>query len=177
MVSGAMRAAVVTVSDRSFRGERADMSGPVLTRLLEAMGAEVVESLIVPDDQAMIAQTLIRLSDAAACELVVTTGGTGVSPRDVTPEATRSVVEKTLPGMEEAIRQESLTRTPFAMLSRAVVGVRRRTLIINLPGSPKAVQECFAVVHPVLAHAVALLRDENPYAEADHTCRPRRSSP
>ena len=176
MVNGKLRAAVVTVSDRSFRGERPDMSGPVLTRLLDASGADVVESLIVPDDQMMISRALIRLSDEVACELVVTTGGTGLSPRDVTPEATRSVVEKTLPGMEEAIRQESLTRTPFAMLSRAVVGVRGRTLIINLPGSPKAVQECFRVVQPVLAHAVALLRDENPYAEADHTCRPRHSS-
>ena len=152
------------------------MSGPVLARLLGASGADVVESLIIPDDQAMIARALIRLSDEAACELIMTTGGTGVSPRDVTPEATRSVVEKTLPGMEEAIRQESLKRTPFAMLSRAVVGVRGRTLIVNLPGSPKAVQECFAVVQPVLAHAVALLRNENPYAEADHTCRPQHSS-
>ena len=171
-----MRAAAVTVSDRSFRGERPDMSGPVLKRLLEATGADVVEHIVVPDDQAVIAHALIRLADAAACELVVTTGGTGVSPRDVTPEATRSVVEKTLPGMEEAIRQESVKRTPFAMLSRAVVGVRGRTLIINLPGSPKAVRECFAVVQPVLAHAVTLLRDENPYAETDHTCRPHRSS-
>ena len=153
------------------------MSGPVLMRLLDASGADVVESLIVPDDHMMIARALIRLSDEAACELVVTTGGTGISPRDVTPEATRSVIEKTLPGMEEAIRQESLKRTPFAMLSRAVVGVRGRTLIINLPGSPKAVQECFAIVQPVLAHAVALLRDENPYAETDHTCRSQHSPP
>ena len=171
-----MRAAVVTVSDRSFRGERPDMSGPVLKRLLEATGADVAECIVVPDEQAVIVHALIRLADTAACELVVTTGGTGVSPRDVTPEATRSVVEKTLPGMEEAIRRESAKRTPFAMLSRAVVGVRGRTLFINLPGSPKAVRECFAVVQPVLTHATTLLRDENPYAETDHTCRPRHSS-
>ena len=149
-----IRAAAVTVSDRSFRGDRPDMSGPILKRLLEASGADVVECVVVPDDQAVIAHALIRLADAAACELVVTTGGTGVSPRDVTPEATRAVLEKALPGVEEVIRQESLKQTPFAMLSRAVVGVRGRTLIINLPGSPKAVQECFAVVRPVLAHAV-----------------------
>jgi len=161
-----MRAAVVTVSDRSFRGERPDVSGPVLVRLLDASHAQVVESTVVPDDIARIAETLIRLADEACCELIITTGGTGLSPRDVTPEATKQVIEKSLPGMEEAIRQDSLRHTPFAMLSRAVVGVRGRTLIINMPGSPKAVEECFLVVQPVLEHAVTLLRDENPYAAA-----------
>jgi len=161
-----MRAAVVTVSDRSFRGERPDVSGPVLVRLLESSQAQVVESTVVPDDIARIAETLIRLADEARCELIITTGGTGLSPRDVTPEATKQVIEKSLPGMEEAIRQDSLRHTPFAMLSRAVVGVRGRTLIINMPGSPKAVAECFLVVQPVLEHAVKLLRDENPYAAA-----------
>ena len=166
-----MRAAIVTVSDRSFRGERPDVSGPVLARLLAAAQAQVVESTVVPDEIARIAETLIRLADDAGCELIITTGGTGLSPRDVTPEATKQVIEKSLPGMEEAIRQESLKQTPFAMLSRAVVGVRGRTLIINMPGSPKAVEECFAVVQPVLGHAVKLLRDENPYATV-HPCRP-----
>ena len=170
-----MRAAVITVSDRSFRGERPDGSGPVLKQLLEEAGAEVVEVTIVPDDPAMIVPALIRLADQARCEVVFTTGGTGLSPRDVTPDATASVIEKRLPGMEEAIRQESLKQTPFAMLSRGVVGVRGQTLIINVPGSPKAARECFAVVRPVLGHAVKLLRDENPYAEPEHVCRPSHS--
>ena len=163
-----MRAAVVTVSDRSFRGERPDISGPVLKTLLESAGAEVVETTVVPDDPVLIAQALIRLADEVCCELIVTTGGTGLSPRDTTPEATKQVIDKNVPGMEEAIRQESLKQTPFAMLSRGVVGVRGKTLILNFPGSPKAVKECFALVRPVLAHAVKLLRDDNPYADADH---------
>ena len=170
-----MRAAVVTVSDRSFRGERPDVSGPALKALLELAGAEVVEATVVPADPAVIAQTLIRLADVLCCALIVTTGGTGLSPRDTTPEATRQVIDKDVPGMAEAIRQDSLKQTPFAMLSRGIVGVRKHTLILNFPGSPKAVKECFAVVEPVLAHAVKLLRDENPYADADHACRPLRS--
>lgn len=170
-----MRAAVVTVSDRSFRGERPDVSGPVLKALLEGAGADVIDTTVVPDDPAVIAQALIRLADEVHCELIVTTGGTGLSPRDTTPEATRQVVEKEVPGMEEAIRHESLKKTPFGMLSRGVVGVRGQTLILNFPGSPKAVKECFAVVEPVLAHAVKLLRDDNPYTETDHTCQPSRS--
>jgi len=170
-----MKAAVVTVSDRSFRGERPDGSGPVLKALLEGAGAEVAETTVLPDDPAVIAQALIRLADEIRCELIVTTGGTGLSPRDTTPEATRQVIERELPGMEEAIRQESLKKTPFAMLSRGVVGARGQTLILNFPGSPKAVRECFAVVAPVLSHAVKLLRDENPYAEGDHVCRPQHS--
>ena len=167
-----MRAAVVTVSDRSFRGERPDVSGPVLKRLLEEARADVVEAVVVPDDALMIAQTLIRLTDERRCDLVFTTGGTGLSPRDTTPEATKQVIERTVPGMEEAIRQESLKQTPLAMLSRGIVGVRGQALILNFPGSPKAVRECFAVVAPALSHAVKLLRDENPYAEAEHVCRP-----
>ena len=170
-----MRAAVVTVSDRSFRGERPDVSGPVLKQLLEEAGADVVETLVVPDDPSVIAQALIRLTDEVRCALVFTTGGTGLSPRDTTPEATQRVIDKDVPGMEEAIRQESLKRTPFAMLSRGMVGVRGQTLILNFPGSPKAVKECFAVVAPVLGHAVKLLRDEDPYAEAEHVCRPSHS--
>jgi molybdenum cofactor synthesis domain-containing protein len=170
-----MRAAVVTVSDRSFRGERPDVSGPVLKALLEGAGADVIETTVVPDDPAVIAQALIRLADEVCCELIVTTGGTGLSPRDTTPEATCQVIDKRVPGMEEAIRQESVKHTPLAMLSRGVVGVRGRTLILNFPGSPKAVRECLAVVVPVLGHAVKLLRDENPYAEADHRCQPSHS--
>ena len=170
-----MRAAAITVSDRSFKGERPDVSGPVLVRLLKEAGAEVVEIGIVPDESPLIMQTLIRLADVKQCELIITTGGTGLSPRDVTPEATMRVIDRRIPGMEDAIRQDSLTHTPFAMLSRGIAGVRGQTLILNFPGSPKAVEECFAVVEPVLAHAVKLLRDENPYAEVEHACRPSRS--
>ena len=163
-----MRAAVVTISDRSFRGERPDVSGPVLKQLLEGAGADLIEMTVIPDDVTLIVRTLTQLADEWRCDLIITTGGTGLSPRDVTPEATRQVIEKELPGMALAIQQESLQRTPYAMLSRGVAGARGRTLILNLPGSPKAVRECFAVVQPVLAHAVKLLRDENPYAEAEH---------
>jgi molybdenum cofactor synthesis domain-containing protein len=159
-----MKAAVVTVSDRSFRGERPDVSGPVLARLLQEAGAEVIHTSVVPDEPALIAQTLCHLADARGCEVIITTGGTGLSPRDTTPEATRRVLDKELPGMALAIHLESLKQTPYAMLSRGVAGARGRTLILNFPGSPKAVEECFAVVAPVLAHAVKLLRDENPYA-------------
>lgn len=166
-----MKAAVVTVSDRSFRGERPDVSGPVLKELLEDMGAELIETMLIPDDPAVITKTLIRLADELHCEFIFTTGGTGLSPRDTTPEATRQVIERELPGMEEAIRQESLKKTPFAMLARGIVGARGQTLILNFPGSPKAVRECFAVVKPVLTHAVKLLRDEDPHQVALHPCR------
>lgn len=159
-----MRAAVVTSSDRSFRGERPDVSGPVLHELLIGIGAEVIETVLVPDDAMLIARALVRLADAKSCDVILTVGGTGLSPRDVTPEATRQVIEKELLGLEVALHQESLRHTPFAMLSRAVAGVRGRSLIINFPGSPKAVKECFAIVQPILGHAVKLLRDENPYA-------------
>ena len=158
-----MRAAILTVSDRSFRGERPDVSGPALKERLEHAGATIVKTALVPDEPALIAQTLIHLTDALGCDLVITTGGTGLSPRDTTPEATRRIIDKELPGMALAIHQASLQRTPFAMLSRGVVGVRGASLILNFPGSPKAVAECFAVVAPVLDHAVKLLRDEDPY--------------
>ena len=158
-----MRAAVVTVSDRSFRGERPDVSGPVLAQLAAAAGAEIVEQALVPDETGLITATLKRLVDDAHCAAVFTTGGTGVSPRDVTPEATLQVIDRRLTGIEAAILHDGLTRTPLAMLSRAVVGVRGHALIANFPGSPKAVRECFAVVGPVLGHVLTLLRDENPH--------------
>jgi molybdenum cofactor synthesis domain-containing protein len=166
-----MRAAVLTISDRSFRGERPDGSGPALRALLAAAGANVVHSEILPDDITLIARALAELADVQQCDVVITTGGTGLSPRDTTPEATHRVIEKRLWAMELAIFQESMQQTPYAMLSRGVVGVRGRTLILNFPGSPKAVKECFAVVQPVLRHTVKLLRDENPYA-AVHPAHP-----
>jgi molybdopterin adenylyltransferase len=150
-------AAVLTVSDRSSRGERADKSGGVIEELLQSIDAEIKEYRIVPDEQDIIAQNLKELSDSVGVDLIVTTGGTGLAPRDVTPEATLEVIDKRVPGLEEAMRAESIRITPHGMLSRAVSGVRGKTLIINLPGSPKAVRETLSVVLPALPHAVELI--------------------
>jgi molybdenum cofactor synthesis domain-containing protein len=149
------RGGVVTISDACSREEREDTSGAVLRELLATVAA-VVESRLVPDDRPLIEETLRELA-AAGLDLVLTTGGTGLGPRDVTPEATQAVVDRLVPGLAEAMRQESLKKTPHAMLSRGIAGVRGRTLIINMPGSPKAVRECFGVIAPVLAHAVDIL--------------------
>ena len=157
-----IRAAVLTVSDRSARGEREDESGPVLVELLREAGAEVVAQEVTSDEPEPLAAKLRELSDRADVNLVLTTGGTGLSPRDNTPEATRAVLEREVPGIPEAMRAETLRQTPTAMLSRAVCGTRSGALVVNLPGSPKAVRECFAVIRPVLAHAVSQL------AGADH---------
>ncbi|HEX8283902.1 MAG TPA: MogA/MoaB family molybdenum cofactor biosynthesis protein [Pyrinomonadaceae bacterium] len=152
-----IRAAVVTVSDRSARGERGDESGPVLAELLREAGASVVAREVVSDELGPLAERLRELADREDVNLVVTTGGTGLGPRDNTPEATRAVIEREVPGIAEAMRAETLSRTPTAMLSRGLCGVRSGALVVNLPGSPKAVRECFAVIRPVLAHAVATL--------------------
>ncbi|HEX5708322.1 MAG TPA: MogA/MoaB family molybdenum cofactor biosynthesis protein [Pyrinomonadaceae bacterium] len=152
-----LRAVVITVSDRSARGERADESGEVLARLLVEAGAEVVAREIVADDLEPLAAKMREWADRADVNLVVTTGGTGLSPRDNTPEATRGVVEREVPGMAEAMRAGTTPATPTAMLSRGVCGVRSGALVVNLPGSPKGVRECFAVIRPVLAHAVSQL--------------------
>jgi molybdenum cofactor synthesis domain-containing protein len=152
-------AAILTVSDRSSRGERADRSGSVIQELLQSIGAELKEYRIVPDERDVIAQNLVELSDNARVDLIVTTGGTGLAPRDVTPEATLEVIDKRVPGLEEAMRAESIKITPHGMLSRAVSGLRDKTLIINLPGSPKAVRETLSVVLPALPHAVEIIRD------------------
>jgi molybdopterin adenylyltransferase len=152
-----IRAAVVTVSDRCARGEREDESGALLVELLRESGAAVVEREIVTDDLEPLAERLRALADREDLNLVVTTGGTGLSPRDNTPEATRAVIEREVHGLAEAMRAETLKMTPTAMLSRAVCGTRSGALVVNLPGSPKGVRECFAVVRPVLAHAVALV--------------------
>jgi molybdopterin adenylyltransferase len=151
-------AAVLTVSDRSSRGERADKSGQVIEELLQSIGSEIKEYRIVPDEQDVIARNLREFSDDMGVDLVVTTGGTGLTPRDVTPEATLEVIDKRIPGFEEAMRAESIRITPHGMLSRAVSGLRGRTLIINLPGSPKAVRETLSVILPALPHAVELIR-------------------
>ena len=155
-----IRAVVITVSDACFSGEREDASGEALVELLEGMGAEVVEKLIVSDDLEPLTELLKTADDRPDINLVITTGGTGVAPRDNTPEATLAVIEREVPGIAEAMRMQTLAQTPMAMISRGVCGVRRDTLIINLPGSPKAVRESFAVVAPVLNHAIALIVEE-----------------
>ncbi len=163
-----MRVGVLTVSDRSARGEREDKSGPLLAELVkERLGAEVVRMDVVPDEREEIAAVLKDWADRLRLDLVLTTGGTGFAPRDVTPEATRDVIEKEAPGLAEAMRAESLKVSPHAMLSRGVAGIRGNTLIVNLPGSPKAVRENLEVILPVLPHAVELL-NENPEAEQHH---------
>ena len=154
-----MRAAVLTVSDKGSRGEREDKSGDALVEQLEAMGAAVVERAVVPDERDQIAAALTRLADEVGANLVLTTGGTGFTTRDVTPEATVDVLDRPAPGFAEAMRAGSLAKTPHAMLSRAVSGLRGRTLIINMPGSPRACREQFAMLAPALPHAIEKLLD------------------
>jgi molybdopterin adenylyltransferase len=154
-------AALVTVSDKGYAGLREDKSGPILHDRLAALGLDVVYHTIVPDDRAQISETLCDLADQRGVDLVVTTGGTGAAPRDVTPEATLSVIEREMPGLAELIRWEGTKRTPLAVLSRGVVGIRKSTLIINLAGSPRAVQEGMDILTPVLLHALQMLKGEN----------------
>ncbi|MBC7293660.1 MAG: MogA/MoaB family molybdenum cofactor biosynthesis protein, partial [Thermoleophilia bacterium] len=153
-----IQAAVVTVSDKASAGQREDSSGPLLKQLLEELGVVVSGLYVVPDEQEEIEELLRSLADGATLDLILTTGGTGLAPRDRTPEATLAVAERLAPGFAEAMRAASLAVTPRAMLSRATAVVRRRTLIINMPGSPKACREQFAVIAPVLEHAVETLR-------------------
>ena len=153
-----IRAGVVTVSDKGYAGEREDASGPLLADLLREMGAEVVRRTIVPDERAEIERVLTALADEVRVDLVITTGGTGPAPRDVTPEATRAVMEREVPGLAEVLRFEGYRRTPLAVISRGVVGIRGRTLIVNLPGSPKAVREGMETLAPILPHAIRMLR-------------------
>jgi molybdopterin adenylyltransferase len=153
-----IRVGVVTVSDKGYAGEREDASGPLLADLLRKMGAEVVSQAIVPDERGLIERTLTALADEAHVELVLTTGGTGPAPRDVTPEATRAVIEREMPGLAEALRFEGFRKTPLAVISRGVAGIRGRTLIVNLPGSPRAVREGMETLAPILPHAIKMLR-------------------
>ena len=152
-----MRIGVLTISDKGARGERADTSGPAIVEMVAAIGGEAVQRGIVPDESEAIQATLKHWADDMHLDLILTTGGTGLASRDVTPEATLGVIEREAPGIVEAVRAESLKKTPFAMLSRAVAGIRGSTLIVNLPGSEKAVRESLAVILPVLPHAVDLL--------------------
>ena len=162
-----IRFGILTVSDRSSRDERPDLSGPVLVEIVQAQGWDVVETLVVPDDLDVLRDTLILWADSSDMDVILTTGGTGFSPRDITPEATRFVVDKLAPGLTEVMRAVSLQVTPHAMLSRAIAGIRGPVLIINLPGSPKAARENLQVILPVLGHAVQLLKEDEE-AEAGH---------
>jgi molybdopterin adenylyltransferase len=150
-------AVVITVSDACSRGAREDASGAALKQLLTELGAEIVESRVLSDDLDPLAQALREFAERSDVNLIITTGGTGLGPRDNTPEATARVIEREAPGIAEAVRAESLKVTPMAMLSRGLCGVCSGTLIVNLPGSPKAVKESFAVIAPVLSHALDLL--------------------
>ena len=150
-------AAVLTVSDRSFRGERPDAGGPLVVEMLKNAGYEVVTTAIVPDEQDQIEEKRRQIADSGEVQLLVTTGGTGFAPRDVTPEATLSVCERLTPGIPEAMRYASMQVTKRAMLSRAQAGIRGRTLIINLPGSPKAARENLEAILPALSHGLEML--------------------
>ena len=163
-----VRVGILTVSDRSARGERPDASGPALVAAVTAQGWEVGLKAIVPDDLPALRNLLASWCDSGELDIILTTGGTGFSPRDITPEATQAVIERPAPGLAEAMRAASLQFTSHAMLSRAIAGIRRRTLIINLPGSPKGAVENLQVVLPALPHAVQLLQ-ESSQAEAGHT--------
>ena len=153
---------ILTSSDMGSRGQRLDTSGQKIREMLTAQGFQVARYEVVPDEKEMLEDRLRRWADVDGLDLIVTTGGTGLTRRDITPEATRAVVHREVPGMAEAMRVQTLKHTPMAMLSRAVVGVRGHTLIINLPGSPKAVQECLEVVLPAIPHALEMLREEPP---------------
>lgn len=151
---------ILTVSDKGSRGEREDKSHGAIVETLNKIAAEVVWYQIVPDEKSIISEKLIELADKIAVDLVLTTGGTGLSPRDVTPEATKEIIEKEAPGLAEAMRAESLKITPAAMLSRATAGIRKCTLIVNLPGSPKGARECLEVILPALPHGIEVMRGE-----------------
>jgi len=162
-----IRFGILTLSDRSARGQRDDVSGPALARLIEAENWTVARQSLLPDDESAIRAALSEWADSGELDVILTTGGTGFAPRDITPEATRAVIDREAPGLAEAMRAASLKITPHAMLSRVVTGIRKKTLIINLPGSPKGAVENLQVVLPVLSHAIQLLH-EDPDSEKSH---------
>lgn len=156
-----IRAAVITISDKGSAGLREDLSGPILCQGLEALGAVIVQREMVPDERNQIAALLATLADQGEVDLIVTTGGTGPAPRDWTPEATLDVIERQMPGIAELLRTEGYKKTPRAVLSRGIAGIRGRCLIINLPGSPRAVQDNLDTLRDVLPHAIQMVRGEN----------------
>jgi len=155
------RAGVITVSDRGSQGIREDKSGPEIEKMLEGIGIEIGGRAMVPDEIDPIRASLIDFTDCRQMDLVVTTGGTGVSTRDVTPDATMAVIDREVPGMAEAMRRESHRITPHALISRAVAGIRGRTLIVNLPGSPKSVRENLSVILPAIRHAIEKIKGDD----------------
>ncbi len=153
-------AGIITVSDRSSHGVRDDLSGPAVAAILGGEGIAINCTLIIPDEKERIKEAIIRLADEENLDLIITTGGTGVSPRDVTPDATSEVIDRQIPGMAEAMRQGSLLITPYAMISRAIAGIRNSTLILNLPGSPAGARENLGVVLPALKHAMKKIKGD-----------------
>lgn len=155
-----LNAGILTISDKGWHGQRYDESGKVIRDSLSSLDSQVVKYEIVPDEMDIICHKLIEWANESNLDVIITTGGTGLSQRDVTPEATLSIVDKVVPGFAEAMRAKSLNKTPMAMLSRATAGVRGKCLIINLPGSPKAVRECLEVILPAIPHAVEIIKGE-----------------
>ncbi len=162
-----IRFGILTLSDRSSKGEREDASGPALAHLIRAQGWSVAKQQILPDEESAIRAALTEWADSGDFDIILTTGSTGFAQRDVAPEATRAVIQRDAPGLAETMRAESFKKTPHAMLSRAIAGIRRRTLIVNLPGSPKGAVENLQTILPVLPHAVQLLKDD-PASESSH---------
>ena len=162
-----IRFGIITLSDRSSRGEREDLSGPALASFLQTENGSVVKKLILPDDESALRHTLSEWADSDKFDVILTTGSTGFAPRDIAPEATKAVIQKEAPGLAELMRTESLKKTKHAALSRAMAGIRKHTIIINLPGSPKGAVENLGFVFPLLQHAVQLLRDD-PDSEKSH---------
>lgn len=155
-----IRVGILTASDKGSQGERTDESGKIIEELIGRIEGTLIHYVIVPDEKAFICASLIQMADEMSIDLILTTGGTGFSSRDITPEATLAVIERQIPGIPEAMRLKSLEISPRAMLSRAVAGIRGRTIIINLPGSPKGVRECLEIILPILPHAVRILKGE-----------------
>jgi len=154
-------AGIITVSDKGSRGQREDLSGPAIAEMLAGTAIEIKHTIIIPDETDKIKETIIDFADVKHLDLILTNGGTGVSPRDLTPDATLQVIDKEIPGMAEAMRQRSMQITPHAMISRAVAGIRGRSLIINLPGSPKGAKENLAVVLPALKHTIEKIKGDD----------------